>query len=163
MYNLFNNFKYSLNIQFSICQLYHGENKLHFDETMLSTFYQTKMSNWIFIVLGHGQTCCFTPTNYYVVKPTSFCSYFLLLCDQQRSSKYIYNTNYIVIGLTQLGLESMIYHTLRRAYPPLHPPWMWGNKNKQYGSLTDLYYISSCQYKPVKQSCSIETKIDVYL
>jgi len=29
--------------------------------------------------------------------------------------------------------------------------------------LTDLYYISSCQYKPVKQSCSTETKIDVNL
>ena len=46
-------------------------------------------------------------THYPDSEPTSLCSYSLILCTKQRAA----NTNFIVFGLTHLGLESLIYHT----------------------------------------------------
>ena len=45
-------------------QLYHGENKLHFNEMMMSPLYWTNMHSWIFIVLTHWNNrsiCRFIP------------------------------------------------------------------------------------------------------
>ena len=42
------------NAKWTIFHLYHGENKLHFDEiTMMSTFYWTNILSWIIIVQAH--------------------------------------------------------------------------------------------------------------
>jgi hypothetical protein len=42
------------NANSEIFQLYHGENKLIFNEIMMrSAFFQTNMLSWIFIVLAH--------------------------------------------------------------------------------------------------------------
>jgi hypothetical protein len=43
-----------LNANSAIFQLYHGENKLIFNEMMMrSTLYQTNTLSWIFILLAH--------------------------------------------------------------------------------------------------------------
>jgi hypothetical protein len=39
-----------LNAKWAIFQLYHGMNKLHFDQMMMSAFYKTNTPSWILIV-----------------------------------------------------------------------------------------------------------------
>jgi hypothetical protein len=42
------------NANSTICQLYHGENKLIFNEMMMrSALYETNTLSWMFIVLAH--------------------------------------------------------------------------------------------------------------
>jgi hypothetical protein len=92
------------NAKWPIFQLYHGENKLIFNEMMMrSALYLTKMWSWIFIVLAlwnnslwvnimlHSETLSW-------FKPTSLWTYSL-------------NTSFIVFGLTRPGLKLMIYNT----------------------------------------------------
>ena len=74
------------------------EQVIHFDEMlmMMSALFQTNMLSWIFIVLDFWltetifcmQTCCSTLTHYSDSKPTSLCSYSLVLCAQRRSNKH---------------------------------------------------------------------------
>ena len=67
---------------------------------MRSALYQTNTLSWIFIVLDHGNNSGPTLTHYPDSKPTSFCSFSLMLRDQRRSNKYYF----IVFGLTRQGL-----------------------------------------------------------
>ncbi len=72
-------------------QLYHGKNKIHFEEIMImmmSALYKTNMISWIFTVLTHwnnscGQTWHSTRTYYPDSWPTSLSSYTLMLQNQQ--------------------------------------------------------------------------------
>jgi hypothetical protein len=70
-----------------IFQLYHGENKLVFNEMMMrSTLFKTNTLSWIFIVLAqwnnsqrvdmsfHSDTIHYSDS-----EPTSLCSFFLML------------------------------------------------------------------------------------
>jgi len=40
-------------VKLAMFQLYHGENKLHFNEIMMSALYYTNTLSWILIVLVH--------------------------------------------------------------------------------------------------------------
>jgi hypothetical protein len=42
-----------VNAKLAIYQIYHGKNKLQFNEMMMSTLYYTNTISWIFIVLAH--------------------------------------------------------------------------------------------------------------
>ena len=79
----------------AIFLLYHGENKLIFNEMMMRyVLYQTNT-----LIVGflqcqftettvHGQTCRSTRTHYSDSEPTSICSFSLMLRAQWRSNKY---------------------------------------------------------------------------
>jgi hypothetical protein len=68
-------------------QLYHGENKLIFNEMLImSAFCQTNKLSWIFLVLAHwnkspriDMSCRHTRTHYPDSGPTSLCSFSLML------------------------------------------------------------------------------------
>ena len=96
-------------------QLYHGENKLIFNEmTMRSALYQTNTLNWIFIVCK--QTCRFTQTHYSVSKLTSLCSFSLMPLAQRRSNTY---QSYI-LWFYPTGAQTHDLPHLRQACQPLH-------------------------------------------
>jgi Leucine-rich repeat (LRR) protein len=71
------------NANSAIFQLYHEENKLIFNEMMIAPL----------------------KTHYPDSEPTSLCSFSFLLSVEAT------NTNFVVFGLTRLGLEPTIYRT----------------------------------------------------
>ena len=93
--------------------VYHVENKLIFNEMMIrSALCYTNMLSWILQCQltetpVRRQTCRPTGTHYPDSEPTSLCSFSLMLCAQQRNNKY----QFIVFGLTDLGLRPTIYST----------------------------------------------------
>ena len=92
--------------------MYTGENKLYFDEMMTSAMYQSIRLHWIFIVLAHGNNSVWVDmslhsTHYRYFEQISLCSHSLMLCVQQRSSKYQFHSHLF----DRPGLEPTIYRT----------------------------------------------------
>ena len=90
-------------------QLYHGENKLIFNEMMMrSTLYQTNKTQIDFYSASspkqvRGQTTFATQTHYPDSEPTSLCSFRLMLCAQRRSNNYQFHRKKIVsMGLQEI-------------------------------------------------------------
>ena len=91
------------NANSAIFQLYHGQNKLIFNEMIMrSPLYQTNGLGCIFIYCQLtettvcGQTCCATRTHYPDSEPTSLCSFSLMLHVSREAT----NINLIVFGFT---------------------------------------------------------------
>ena len=94
----------------AICQLYHGENNLIYNEMMMrSALYYINMLSWIFIKLGHGnnspQIDMSPPLGNIILIPSQPVFLFLLnvacLAEKQR----------IPISKSIIWLEPTIYHT----------------------------------------------------
>ena len=93
-----------LNTKWKKIQLYHGENKLHFNEMMMMSDFVLDQHTWlVFILPAHwnnspGETCCSTRTHYPVIQHGfAFTPEFWLVSGEAT------NSNFIVIGLTQPG------------------------------------------------------------
>ena len=96
-------------------QLYHGENKLIFNEMMMirSALFLTNMLSWIFIVLAHWNNSLWI--DMWLHLDTLFWfranQSLLFLLNAACLAEKQQNTNFIVFGLTRPGLETTIYRT----------------------------------------------------
>jgi len=92
------------------CQLYHGENKLIFNEMMMrSTLYY--VLSWIFILLAHWNNSPRIDMSPYSNTLARFRAKQSLLFLLNATCKQQIPILYIVFGLTRSGLEPTIYHT----------------------------------------------------
>ena len=101
-----------LNAKWAIFQLYHGMNKLHFDQMMMSAFYKTNTPSWILIVQAHWNNSPgkdMLPHSWHIILIPSQPVFALSpSCCVLRGEAT--NTD-SVFGFTRLGLEPMIYLT----------------------------------------------------
>ena len=107
-------------------QLYHGENKLIFNEMMMrSALFQTNTLSCIFIVLAHWNN---TPRidmsphlDTIAFEPTSRCSFFLMLRVYWRSNKYQFHS----LLFYPIGARTHDPPNSKQAHYPLHYRCGW--------------------------------------
>ena len=100
----------------AIFQLYHGDNKLIFNEMMLRSALYTL--SWIFIVLAHWNNSPqidMSPHSDTLSRFRANQSLFFLLTAAYLAKKQ-QNTNFIVFGFTRSGLETHDLLHSRRLY-----------------------------------------------
>ena len=117
-----NNTRLLINVKWTICLLYHGDNKLHFDEmVMMYDLYYTNRLSWIIIVLAYwinneriDMSLHLDTINY--SESTSHSSYTLLLLGNRRSNKYWYNRSWFTIPMQFLLvlLVARLKYSLRK-------------------------------------------------
>ena len=95
-----------------IFQLYHGENKLIFNEMMMSALYKTNTLSQICIVLAHWNNSprvdMFPHSNTlsWLRANQSLLFFLNAVCKSEE-----HNANFIIFGLTRSGLEPTISRT----------------------------------------------------
>ena len=102
-----------LNANSTIFQLYHGENKIIFNEMIMSSaLYKINMLSWIFIVLAHWNKSAerhVAPLGHIILIPNQPAFALTPLCCVLSGEAT--NTNCIVFGLIRSQLEPNIYRT----------------------------------------------------